>query len=222
MDGEEAKYLFQGSGHAPIVILGAGGHARVLIDLAQLLGIPILGLTSLHHKPGSLVSGKPILGSDEVLLEKKMDGVELVIGFGSTEVSAVRKALFDRMRNARYRFATLIHPSACLSDGVIVGEGSQVMAGVILQTGVEIGKNSIVNTRVSLDHDVRIGNHCHVAPGVVCSGGIEVGDGSHLGVGAVLIENIHVGRDAMVAAGAVVVRHVAAGTRVKGVPARNF
>ena len=206
----------------PIVILGAGGHARVLIDLADLRGLEVMGLTSPNHKPGTLVAGKPVLGSDRVLLEGEVVGVELAIGFGTIGVSPVRKALFDRMREAGFRFATLVHPSACVSGGAVVGEGSQIMAGTVLQTGVKIGENSIVNTRASLDHDVCVGDHCHIAPGVVCSGNVEVGDGSHLGVGAVVIEGIKVGRGSMVAAGAVVVKNLAPGARVKGVPARNF
>ncbi|MDA7880820.1 acetyltransferase [Akkermansiaceae bacterium] len=204
------------------MILGAGGHARVLIDLADLLGLEVKGLTSLYHEAGTLVGGKPVLGSDRVLLEREAGEVELAIGFGTTGVSPVRKALFDRMRDAGYRFVTLIHPSACVSGGAAVGEGSQIMAGAVLQTGVEIGENSIINTRASLDHDVCIGDHCHIAPGVVCSGSVEIGDGSHLGVGAVVIEGIKVGSGSMVAAGAVVVENLAPEARVKGVPARNF
>jgi len=206
----------------PIVILGAGGHARVLLDLAELLGLEVMGLTSPHHEVGTLVGGKPVLGSDRVLFEREVGGVELAIGFGTTGVSPFRKALFDRMRDAGYRFVTLIHPSACVSGGAVVGEGSQIMAGTVLQTGVKVGENCIVNTRASLDHDVWVGDHCHIAPGVVCSGNVEVGDGSHLGVGAVVIEGIKVGSGSMVAAGAVVVVDLAPGARVKGVPARNF
>ncbi|MFT7303115.1 MAG: sugar O-acyltransferase (sialic acid O-acetyltransferase NeuD family) [Akkermansiaceae bacterium] len=204
------------------MILGTGGHARVLIDLADLLGLEVKGLTSPQHEVGTLVAGKPVLGSDRVLFEREIGAVELAIGFGSTGVSPLRETLFERMRDAGYRFVTLIHPSACVSGGAIIGEGSQIMAGVVLQTGVKIGENCIVNTRASLDHDVGLGDHCHIAPGVVCSGNVEVGDGAHLGVGAVVIEGIKVGSGSMVAAGAVVVENLAPGARVKGVPARNF
>lgn len=206
----------------PIVILGAGGHARVLIDLADMLGLEIKGLTSRHHEVGTLIAGKPVLGSDRVLLEQEVGEVELAIGFGTTEMSSVRKALFERMRDVGYQFVTLIHPSACVSGGAAIGEGSQIMAGTVLQTGVKVGENCIVNTRASLDHDVAVGDHCHIAPGVVCSGGVEVGHGSHLGVGSVVIEGINIGSSSMVAAGALVVEDLASGARVKGVPARSF
>jgi sugar O-acyltransferase (sialic acid O-acetyltransferase NeuD family) len=209
-------------GRAPIIILGAGGHTRVLIDLADLRGLEVMGLTSPDHDPGTLVAGKSVLGSDSVLLEGDFGDVELAVGFGTIGVSPGRKALFDRMREAGFRFTTLVHPSACVSGGAVVGEGSQIMAGAVLQTGVKIGENSIVNTRASLDHDVCIGDHCHISPGVVCAGNVEVGDGSHLGVGAVVIEGIKIGSGSMVAAGAVVVENLAPGARVKGVPARNF
>ncbi|WP_034381993.1 acetyltransferase [Herbaspirillum sp. CF444] len=204
-----------------IIILGAGGHARVL--LSALAGMPVLGLTDADPlKTGVLIAGIPVLGTDDVLKEHAVDSILLVNGIGSVGSSAGRRALFDRCKSAGYTFAQVCHPSAVVVAGVVLGEGAQIMAGVVLQTGCSIGENSIVNTGAIIDHDCRIGRHVHVAPGAVLSGGVEVGDNVHIGTGATLIQGVRIGEGSLVGAGAVVVRDVPPGTKVVGVPAKEI
>lgn len=205
----------------PVILIGAGDHARVLLDLLRVLNRRVLFLTD--HNPemhGRSVGGVPVRGDDRCILDHEPRDVALVNGVGSVLRPQARQMVYERFRDAGYCFAQLIHPSAILAESVSLGEGAQVMAGAVLQTGVVVGDNALVNTRASVDHDCVIGRHVHVAPGVTLSGRVSIGDTSHIGTGASIIQGVTVGKDAVVAAGAVVVRSVSDDVMVRGVPAR--
>lgn len=207
----------------PVVILGAGGHAKVLINCLQLRGQRVLGVTTPDTtQHGTLFCGVPVLGNDNALVAYAPTDVALVNGLGSVQCDGRRAALFAVWKKKGYRFASVVHPSAIIADNVVLGEGVQIMAGVVVQPGCTIAENSIVNTRASIDHDVVVGKHVHIAPGCVLSGGISIGDGSHLGTGCVVIQGITIGKSALVAAGAVVVRSVPTNAHMRGVPAREI
>lgn len=207
----------------PIIILGAGGHAKVMIDAllassAVIAGVvdPDLTLT------GTNILGVPVLGGDDVVNKFPPSQVQLVNGLGSVGLPVKRQQLFERFKGLGYNFATVVHPSAVVASDVVLGEGAQVMAGAVIQPGCRIGLNSIVNTRASVDHDCIIGDHVHIAPGVTLSGGIAVGTCSHIGTGATVIQGISIGNGGLVAAGSVVTRDISDGLMVRGVPAREF
>ncbi len=204
----------------PVIILGGGGHARVLIDALILSGVTIVGVAA-REPPAGLPDGIPFLGDDDAVAAYPPGAVELVNGVGSVDGGAARARLFAAHKARGFAFATIVHPAAIVGRDVDLGEGVQVMAGAVLQTGSRIGANTIVNTRVSVDHDARIGASCHIAPGCVLSGGVTVGEGSHVGTGAVIIQNVTIGSGALVGAGAVVVEDVPDNAVVLGVPARQ-
>lgn len=198
----------------PLLILGAGGHARVLLDAIQLQGRRIVGFLDPAIPEGSVgPGGLPILGGDEALARFSPTDVELVNGIGSVKVASAREMIYRRAKAAGFDFADVVHPSAIVCRDVVCGEGVQIMAGSIVQCGALIGANTIVNTRASIDHDCRIGESVHLAPGVTLSGNVQIGDRAHIGTGAVVIQGISVGADCLVAAGAVVYRDLAAGQR---------
>ncbi|OGW83079.1 MAG: sugar acetyltransferase [Omnitrophica bacterium RIFCSPHIGHO2_02_FULL_51_18] len=189
----------------PVIVLGAGGHARVLIDALRLRSVKILGVADPAADKASLKKmGLKVVGGDDGVLKYPPSKIQLVNGVGSVRVSGKRAAIFSRFKKKGYVFATVVHPTAIVASGVELGEGAQIMAGVILQTGVKIGKNTIVNTRVSVDHDCVIGAHAHLAPGVVLSGDVRVGDGSHLGTGAVVTQGADIGAGTFVRANSLV------------------
>lgn len=207
----------------PVIILGGGGHAKVLVDALFKSGIPVSGIldpdTSLH---GTGLLGVPILGGDELLSDFPPQQYDLVNGVGSIRQPRARQAIFRKLKESGYRFATVIHPAATIGSDVKLEEGVQIMAGAVLQPGCHVGCNTIINTRSSLDHDCSIGNHCHIAPGVTLSGGVRTGSGVHIGTGATVIQGITIGDNCLIAAGAVVVADIAEGRQVRGVPAQEF
>lgn len=204
----------------PVIILGGGGHAKVLIDTLKIQSIEVIGITDPDPEVANTsVMDIPVMGDDEVIFKYAPEHILLVNGLGTTRATSFRRQLFLKFKNYGYHFANVIHPSALISSHVTLGEGVQIMPGVIIQAGSCIGDNTIVNTKVSVDHDCRIGPHVHLAPGVTISGGVQVGEGVHVGIGAIIIQGINIGEESLIAAGAVVIRDVAKGVTVKGIPA---
>lgn len=205
----------------PIIVLGAGKHAKVVIDILRIQSVNVLGITDID--PGKLkekVYGVKVIGNDDALQFYLPDSVQLVNGLGSVGSTILRKQLYNHFKSQGYSFASVIHPSAVIAFDVEISEGVQVMAGAIIQPGSYIGKNTIINTKASVDHDCIIGSHVHLAPGVTLSGDVQVGDGVHIGTGATVIQGIRIGQNSLVGAGSLVVKDVPEGATVIGVPAR--
>jgi len=203
----------------PLIFLGAGGHSRVLLDIATLRGFKVLGF-SVPDKSESEIMGYPVLGNDDNILSRDPSEALLVNGLGSIVSLERRFEVYDRFSRNGFHFATLIHPSAVVAEGCDLGEGVQVMAGAIIQPGSSVGENSIVNTRAAIDHDCIIGSHVHVCPGVTLSGGVKIGTCAHIGTGATIIQSLTVGEWSLVGAGSVVIRNVGNRQMVVGVPAK--
>ena len=197
----------------PVIVMGCGGHAKVLISALRAAGREIIGITDPKAVPGSRFLGVSVLGCDEVMRDHSSSQIELVNGIGSMAGSGTRSRVAATMRGAGYRFATVVHPSAVIAEGVALGEGAQVMAGCVLQPDVSIGVDSIINTGASVDHDGVVGTRCHIAPGVTLSGDVLVGDDVHIGTGASVIQGISIGSGSIVAAGSVVFADIAPGTK---------
>lgn len=206
----------------PVIVVGAGGHARVLIDALQRAGAHIAFATDADpSKQGQTLLGVVVRGGDEAIAAHGRDQVLLAIGVGSMGNDVTRRAIFEWFETRGYRFATVVHPAATIARDVTLLDGAQVMAGAVVQTGTWIGRNAILNTRAGVDHDCRIGDHAHIAPGATICGGVELGEGAFVGAGACVIQAVRIGAGSVIGAGAVVVRDVPAGARVMGVPARG-
>lgn len=207
----------------PIIILGAGGHAKVLIDALRLQSLEIIAIVDADlNKKGQALMGVPVVGSDDEVTKYTPQSVRLVNGIGSVGVNPLRRQLFERFKSKGYQFEKVIHPSATIATDVVLSEGAQIMAGVVVQTGCQIGANAIINTRASVDHDCQIGNHVHISPGSVLSGGVFIQENAHIGAGAVIIQGIQIGKNSFVAAGAVVICNVLNDVTVAGMPAREL
>ena len=205
-----------------VLILGFGGHAKVLLDILFSLPVEILGFADKDpNKKGASLYNIPVLGDDSYVFTLDPEQVFLVNGIGSVKASPLREILYTQYINQGYRFYSVISSASYISSFADMGEGVQVMAGAIIQPGTSVGENTIINTKASVDHDCIIGNHVHIAPGATLSGGVCVGDGAHIGSGSTLIQGIAVGAGSTVAAGAVVIKDVPANTLVCGVPARE-
>lgn len=205
----------------PVIMLGAGGHAKVLLDLLLSLRISIVGVTSLERPADAAFDAVPWLGQDDALRNHAPTDVLLVNAIGSVGDTTHRRQLFEGWRAAGYEFLALRHPISVVSDlDTHLGMGTQLLAGVFINAGARIGDNVIVNTRAVVEHDCDIGAHCHIATGAVLCGGVTLGAGVHVGAGSTIIQGISVGHGALIASGAVVTQNVEPLTLVAGVPAR--
>ena len=202
----------------PWVVLGGGGHAKVVIDTLLAGQHQVVGFTSPETEV-DLILGVERVGGDDALSRYAAGEIVLANGLGSVGSSDRRRELFLRFSGQDYSFPPIVHPSAVVASSVSLGSGVQVLAGAVVQPGCRICENVILNTRSSLDHDCTVGAHAHVAPGATLSGGIRVGEGAHIGTGASVIQGVTVGERSVVGAGAAVIRDVPAGRTVVGVPA---
>ena len=205
------------------VILGGGGHARVLIDALLLIGQTVLHGILLPDESlwGTDVFGVPVLGGDELLPGLAEQGVDsFVVGLGSVGDSRLRQKLYQYGLAQGLDVLSVCHPKAILSPRARYGRGSQFLPGCIVNAGAEIGENVIINSGAIIEHDCQIGDHVHVATGAHLSGTVLVGAGAHIGTGAVVRQGITIGKNAIVGAGAVVVKNVPPDIVVTGVPAR--
>lgn len=202
-----------------VVLLGAGGHAKVVAEALEKSGAEIVAISTLADAIASFCPLAQRITDTDVMQFASDESAKLVNGLGGTGDTSPRRSLYEKFRRDGAEFETVIHPSAVIASDVVIGAGAQIMAGVVLQPGVFIGENAIINTRASIDHDCQIGAHAHVAPGVSLSGDVAVGANAHIGTGACAIQGVSIGESAVVGAGAVVVRSVPAGAHYIGVPA---
>lgn len=206
-----------------ILLLGGGGHAKVLIESLRAKSIEIYGV--LDNNPmliGTKINGIPVFEESSFLLTHTPYQVLLVNGIGSIANPNKREEIFNTYKLLGYDFLSVIHPTAYIASDTILGEGVQAMAGTIIQCGSKIGDNVIINTHSSIDHDCEIGHHTHVAPGVTLSGNVSIGNLCHIGTGASIIQNIRIESSVLVAAGAVVTRNISEGRKVGGIPAKEL
>ena len=192
----------------PVIILGAGGHAKVLAEALVQSGHHLLGFMDSNKKPGTSFFQSKILGNDNTLSKYPPGSILLANGVGALPHRTSRWTLADKMRQQGYSFKTIVHPSAFIAEGVVLEEGVQVMAGVIIQTDTHIGQDTIINSGALVDHDCEISERCHLAPRVVCSGGVKVKAGTHLGTGSIVIENRIIGPHSIIAAGSIIYKDI--------------
>jgi UDP-perosamine 4-acetyltransferase len=208
----------------PVVVLGSGGHAAVVIEILEAMGgYEIAGLLWEDDRPDRAVLGHPVIGDEGSWPEIAGRGIRhAAIGIGGWDDNAQRRALFERALSAGFEPVTAIHPAASISSSATVGAGSTVCAGVVVGTGASIGDDVILAVGATVEHAARIGDHALVSNGAHVGAGAVVGDEALVAIGAVVAGRTTVGERSVVAAGAVVVDDVAPETRVRGVPARPF
>ena len=201
-----------------LAIAGAGGHGRVVADLATLCGwTPVFFDDTLL--PQAAVLSWTCQGSTAALIERAAEFDGLIVAIGN---NATRLSLSMELQRAGGHLATLLHPSAVVSKHARLGLGSVVMPNAVIMTGAELGNAVIINTAASVDHDCRVGDGVHVSPGARLCGGVVVGDLAWIGAGATVIPAICIGASAVVGAGSVVIRQVEANVTVTGNPARQL
>lgn len=205
-----------------IILIGGGGHARVLINLIKTTGqYEIAGILDSLLEVGTSVSGISVLGNDSLLPQLYDKGIKnACIAVGSVKDNSKRKMLYEKAKKLGFFLPALLHPKAIKSEESNIAEGVQIMAGGVIQTNTFIDENTIINTGAVIEHDCVIGKHIHISPGAIISGGCKIYDGAFIGTGATIIQGCKIGRDSIVAAGAVVIGDVPDGKTVMGIPAK--
>ncbi|NER64016.1 acetyltransferase [Pseudomonas sp. MAFF212427] len=206
----------------PVLLLGAGGHAKVMLSLLQAIGANVLGVCDPALAGAAIESwrGIRVLGGDEVLDQFEGAQVGLVNGVGQVPGLSRRQDMFQALSARGFHFPALVHPAAWVDPSVQLSDGVQVMAGAVIQADTRIGVNSITNTGVRIDHDCIIGSHVHIAPGAVLCGAVNVACGAFVGAGSTTLQGVSVGTCAIVGAGTTLVKDLPAGQVVMSAPVR--
>ncbi|MDP2340168.1 MAG: NeuD/PglB/VioB family sugar acetyltransferase [Deltaproteobacteria bacterium] len=195
-----------------VYVVGAGGHAKVIVALIEARGDSVGGVFDGDvARVGSMVLGHRV----QWLGDLKDREVDVVVAVGGNRA---RQRVVGELKG--HRFAALVHPHAWVAPSARLLPGSVVFAGAVVQPDAVVGAHAIVNTAASIDHDCVLGDFVHIAPGSHLAGNVDVGEGAFLGVGVSVIPGRKIGAWATVGAGAVVVVDVSADVVVKGVPAR--
>ncbi len=202
------------------MMLGGGGHTKVLIDCLDQVDLLILDANK--DLAGKKLHGIPIVGDESLIPAYMQQGYTcFIVGVGTPQGrTQLRQRIFEKACDHGLKPYIVVHRSAIVSSHAVLGRGAQCLPGSVVNAGAQVGCNVIVNTGAIVEHDCNIGNHAHIATGARLAGGVYVEEGSHIGAGATVREGITVGAGAIVGAGAVVVKNVAPSTVVAGVPAQ--
>jgi sugar O-acyltransferase (sialic acid O-acetyltransferase NeuD family) len=206
-----------------LLILGAGGHAKVVAETALTSGvasrIAFLDDRCTGPEPWPPVLGWPVMGPLALSLQAgtlaQFDAAVVAIGHAATRLHWIHQ-----LQAAGYHLPVLMHPTAWVSPSAQLGPASVVFAQAVVQAQAVIGTGAIFNTGCSVDHDARLADGVHICPGARLAGAVHIGPRSWIGIGASVIQRVRIGSDVTVGAGAAVVRDLPDGVTAVGVPAR--
>jgi len=203
-----------------ILLLGGGGHCKVVIDTITAVGeYSIAGIIDVREKVGSVINNVPVIGTDQMIADIFRQGItHACITVGSVGNPQKRISLYRILKKIGYSFPNLVHPDAILAPSVSMGEGNYIAPRVIINSDVQLRNNCIINTGAIIEHDCILGDFVHIAPGAVLSGAVRVGNYSHVGAGSSVIENITIGEDTIIGAGSAVVHSISSKVVAYGNP----
>lgn len=200
-----------------LIILGGGGHAKVVIDIAKALKRDLEIVILDDDLTKKSLYGYSIAGPIESFKSYLNDSSYFFVAIGN---NGVRAKLLEQLREAKKQIATLIAPFSFISESADIGAGTVIMPGVVVNADSIIGEGCIVNTGATVDHDCDVGKYSHLAPGSNLAGGVKIGESVLVGVGSQVIPCVEVGDKCIVGAGSTVISNVFSGTTVVGSPAK--
>jgi sugar O-acyltransferase (sialic acid O-acetyltransferase NeuD family) len=197
------------SNQKPLVIIGAGGHASVLLDILKQQNRKVIAYISPDTAENKeLFEGIKHLQKDEDISQFTPEKIKLINGIGHMPNSQLRAKIYQKFTELGYQFSGVIADSAIISSKASIASCAQVLAGAIVQVGSVIGANCIINTGAIIEHDTLIGANVHMAPKTLVCGSSKIGQASFVGAGATIINNINVGEYCVVAAGTCTVKNM--------------
>ncbi len=190
-----------------VVLVGAGGHCRSVIDAIEAGGIyQIAAVVDKQENIGQSILNYPIDYCDDDLSMLAQKYKNFVITVGQIKSPEARISIFNQIKKMGGRLVTVISPTAYVSRHAKIGEGTVVLHRAVVNAGAIIGDNCIINTMALLEHDVKIANHCHISTAVVLNGGVSVQEASFVGSTTVVHQNCVITARSVVTAGAVITK----------------
>lgn len=197
-----------------LFIIGAGGHGKVIADIAQRNRYTDIAFLD-DYAEGERM-GVPIVGKVAELVSLDDGAADFVIAIGS---NAARRQLAEQYD---VNYVSLVHPTAVIGTGVTFGRGTVVMAGAVINPCAQLGEHCIVNTCAVVEHDNVLGSYVHISPNAALGGTVHIGAETHIGIGACVRNNTDICEACTIGAGAVVVKNIEESGTYVGVPARKI
>ena len=201
----------------PLILIGGGGHCKSVIEVAESAGYEIKGILDMPDEVGKdVLPGHKVIGTDDEI-PQYVEECDFVITIGFIKNPALRIKLYNKVKMAGGRLATIIASTAHVSKYAELGEGTVIMHQAFVNAGAKIGDNCIINTFVNIEHDAEVGNQCHISTGTMVNGECKIGENCFIGSQSVCANCIEIASDIIVGAGSVVRKSI----RVKGIYAGN-
>lgn len=201
----------------PLILIGGGGHCKSLIEVAESAGYEIKGILDMPDEVGKeVLPGHKVIGTDDEI-PQYVEECDFIITVGFIKNPALRIKLYNKVKAAGGRLATIIASTAHVSKYAELGEGTVIMHHAFVNAGAKIGDNCIINTFVNIEHDAEVGNQCHISTGTMVNGECKIGENCFIGSQSVCANCIEIATDIIVGAGSVVRKSI----RVKGIYAGN-
>lgn len=187
----------------PLILIGGGGHCKSMIEAAESAGYSILGVLDMPEDIGKEILSTKVIGTDDDI-SQYIDKAEFVITIGFIKNPATRIRLYNKVKKAGGKLATVIASTAYVSKYATIGEGTVVMHQAFVNAGAQVGSNVILNTFTNIEHDAVIGDQCHISTGTMVNGDCKVGNNCFIGSQSVLANGVTIGDDIIVGAGSLV------------------
>ena len=201
----------------PLILVGGGGHCKSVIEVAESAGYEIKGILDMPDEVGKeVLPGHKVIGTDDEI-PQYVEECDFIITVGFIKNPALRIKLYNKVKAAGGRLATIIASTAHVSKYAELGEGTVIMHQAFVNAGAKIGDNCIINTFVNIEHDAEVGNQCHISTGTMVNGECKIGENCFIGSQSVCANCIEIASDIIVGAGSVVRKSI----RMKGIYAGN-
>lgn len=201
----------------PLILIGGGGHCKSVIEVAESAGYEIKGILDMPDEVGKeVLSGHKVIGTDDEI-PRYVEECDFVVTVGFIKNPTLRIKLYNKVKTAGGRLATIIASTAYVSKYAELGEGTVIMHHAFVNAGAKIGDNCIINTFVNIEHDAEVGNQCHISTGTMVNGECKIGENCFIGSQSVCANCIEIASDIIVGAGSVVCKSL----RMKGIYAGN-
>ena len=201
----------------PLILIGGGGHCKSVIEVAESAGYEIKGILDMPDEVGKeVLPGHKVLGTDDEI-PQYVEECDFIITVGFIKNPVLRIKLYNKVKAAGGRLATIIASTAHVSKYAELGEGTVIMHHAFVNAGAKIGDNCIINTFVNIEHDAEVGNQCHISTGTMVNGECKIGENCFIGSQSVCANCIEIGSDIIVGAGSVVRKSI----HTKGIYAGN-
>ncbi len=203
----------------PLILLGGGGHCKSVIEAAESAGFVIMGILDRQEEVGKKVLDYEVIGTDDDI-PCHVDKAAFVVTVGFIKNPTVRVKLYDKVKNAGGKLATVIASTAHVSRYAVIGEGTVVLHGATVNAGARVGRNCIINTAANIEHDVVVGDQCHISTGAFVNGDCKVGERVFIGSGSVIANGKTITDGSVIGAGSVVIKDIPRKGLYAGNPAR--